>query len=454
MEFWDIPKEEILENVEKYNAAWKKQKAKNTLLAGIFAAGLIALYVWLRLFNTGFVENQYGDLELQYSTAWVVNCPANHPCFEGKEEKKVNVDFDRCPNVRRLNVEEGITYITCSSKSKFLKTLSLPSSLASVWGFGGCSNLETIIWEKAPEGAIIGSEAFANTGIKEIVIPEGVAIIGNEAFAWNDNLTKVTLSNTVNCMNGEVFENCTNLQEVTWSNSLYYMPDETFVNCENLTVLNNTDNIRSITYSALTGTQITSDQLPDNVHCFGADEFTFSDYEANKWLIDYSYTFNPDEEIAFLAQLHDLPIELFQMKAEDGMVWLDGKYYTFDMNLEEFMANGNWEVERMKVSGENSSICYYDLINQESGNTVDVTVCEDEIVSYRFYSDCRVMLPDGVNNFGMSSARIPYLYGAEEYTWEYEGKTGTEKVEVSQSWNYGDREDYCFLYIDKEISSG
>ncbi len=454
MEFWDIPKEEILENVEKYNAAWKKRRTKNSLFTGLFVAGLLFLFVWLRLFNTRFVEGRNGELELQYSTAWVVNCPADHPCFEGNDKKKVKVDFDKCPNVRRMNVEEGITYITCSSTSESLNVLSLPSTLLEVWGFGGCSNLETVIWEKAPEGAFIGSEAFANTGIEEIIIPEGVACIGNEAFARNKKLTKVTLPNTVNLMYVEVFENCENLQEVTWSNSLYYMPDETFVNCENLAVLNNTDNIRSITYSALTGTQITSDQLPDNVHCFGADEFTFSDDEANKWLIDYSYTFDPDEEIAFLAQLHDLPIELFQMKAEDGKFWLDGKYYTFDMNLEEFMANGNWEVEDEDVDDENSSISYYDLINQESGNTIYVTVCEDEIISYRFYSDCRVMLPDGVNNFGMSSVRIPYLYGAEEYIWEYETESGTGKVEVSQSWDYSNREDNCFLYIDKETSSG
>ena len=444
---------DFLESIETYNEILKKRKMKNRVCMCLLAAGVVFLFVYLRFFNSIFEEDKYGDLVLRYSTAWVVNCPSNHPCLEGEEEKKVEVDFDKCPNVKRLNVEEGITYITCRSSSDSLEVVSLPSTLLEVWGFGGCSNLENVIWEKAPVGAMIGSHAFAGTSIKEIVVPEGVACIGNEAFARNEKLTKVTLPNTVKEMYGEVFENCTNLQEVTWSDALYFMPHGTFVNCEKLAVLNNTDNLRSITYSALTGTQITANQLPDNVHCFGRDEYTFSDYEANKWLVNYSHTYDPEEEIAFLAAYHDLPLELFQMKAEEGIFWLDGKYYTLDMGLEEFMANGNWEIADEDVDDDNNRIIYYDLTNLESGNGVSLTVCEDEILRYRFHviDNCHVMLPDGVNNFGMGSERVPYLYGADEYVWEYKTGNGTKSVKVSQSWNYSDREDATSIYIDKEI---
>jgi len=462
MDIWEIPKEEILECVEKYNTVWKKRKLKSGLLAGLFVAFLIVFYFYLRLFNTKFDVDENGRLRLQYSTAWVVNCPANHPCFEGNDEKQVVItSASWCPYIKVLNVEEGITCIDidiynafAGLQSESLQKVTLPSSIELVGNsaFEGCPNLKTVIWENASENAVIGPFAFQNTAVEEFIIPEGVVSIGDKAFACNDSLKKVTLPNTVRQMSPEVFENCSNLYEVTWSDALFYMPDETFVNCENLTVLNNTDNIRSITYSALTGTQITAEQLPDNVHCFGLEERVVSDYEANKWLIDYSYTFDPDEEIAFLSELHDLPIELFQMKAEDGQFWIDGKYYTFDMNLEEFMANGNWEINDIDDYYD-ESFSYYKLISQESGNTVKLKVHKNIILEYIFYhydGYCRVMLPDGVNNFGMSSVRVPYLYGEGEHLWEYESDNGTKEVSVRDSWYFNESEDACTIYITKE----
>lgn len=66
----------------------------------------------------------------------------------------------------------------------------------------------------------IGSQAFAETGLKKITISEGVETIESQAFEGT-RLTELTIPSSVRYINGGAFRNCTNLQSVTIFGNAY-----------------------------------------------------------------------------------------------------------------------------------------------------------------------------------------------------------------------------------------
>lgn len=442
MEIRELSAKQVAECIENYQPLYEKSVKRNRRNAVLVFVGLLLVYLYLRLFNTGvsIVEGKYGD-RVTYSTAWVVNYRT-----DSEDASHYWLGFDNCPYMRVLNVEEGVTGIhfdgySESKSSNYLHTVRLPSTLQEVGVecFKNCTNLKAVEWDKAPEGAVIGWEAFWNTGIEELKLPDGITYIGRGAFKDNPNLRKVVLPDSVRDMEYEVFENCGNLQEVTWSASLTYMPYQTFLGCENLSVLNNTGVLKSINYDALIGTQITADQLPENVHCYKASgEGVIMNTNDVLWLTDYSYTYNAEEETKLLAKIYDIPQEAFELKMMDGQFWLNGEYYSLNMTIDEFVEKGDWTIDEIYESKEGFPTYY--LEREADGTQVSLSVNDGEIMEYHFYADdCRVILPDGVNNFGMLNARIPYLYreeAASGYDWKYAegGQQKRVSVTVGFSW--------------------
>jgi hypothetical protein len=66
----------------------------------------------------------------------------------------------------------------------------------------------------------IGREAFRSSNITSIVIPEGVTIIHESAFADCSELSSVTLPNSLTSIDAFAFSNCTSLSTITFPNSL------------------------------------------------------------------------------------------------------------------------------------------------------------------------------------------------------------------------------------------
>ena len=85
--------------------------------------------------------------------------------------------------------------------------------------------------------------------IKELVIPDGVEIIGKAAFKDCENLKKVTFNNNINIIDEEAFMGCTALEEVNFNlpkkedqKTFYFYPHEirkeAFSGCTNLKKVN------------------------------------------------------------------------------------------------------------------------------------------------------------------------------------------------------------------------
>lgn len=76
------------------------------------------------------------------------------------------------------------------------------TSLQGVW-FAGCENLETVV---LPYNLIdLGEQTFKFSGISHIVIPNRVSRIGQETFAYCDNLKTITLGSGISEIDGSAF---------------------------------------------------------------------------------------------------------------------------------------------------------------------------------------------------------------------------------------------------------
>ncbi len=83
--------------------------------------------------------------------------------------------------------------------------LRLPRALKVIkdHAFSHCYELETVIWPSSLR--VIEEKAFADTGFKELTLPEGVETIGNGAFRYT-HIEKFTLPSTVGLVDQNAFE--------------------------------------------------------------------------------------------------------------------------------------------------------------------------------------------------------------------------------------------------------
>ncbi len=138
-------------------------------------------------------------------------------CFCG------DVDESYTPEVK---YSEGLEY-----------TLSNDGTFYIVTGMGTCSDLDLVIppvYNDLPVKEI-GEEAFFHTNydIKSVSIPEGVSVIGNEAFRYCYALETVDLPESVIKIGAYAFCHCP-ISEIDLPSNLEIIGDHAFYLCENL----------------------------------------------------------------------------------------------------------------------------------------------------------------------------------------------------------------------------
>lgn len=77
----------------------------------------------------------------------------------------------------------------------------------------------------------IGEDAFSDTYITSIVIPEGVTSIGKSAFNLCNKLTSITLPSTLNSIGDYCFYQCEALGEITFPENLKFIGQDAFKKC-------------------------------------------------------------------------------------------------------------------------------------------------------------------------------------------------------------------------------
>lgn len=75
----------------------------------------------------------------------------------------------------------------------------------------------------------IGVEAFKGCDFKEITIPEGVTVIGDEAFATCESLEYVSLPDSMETLHNGLFSGCGKLKSIKLPRNLKIIRDYCFI---------------------------------------------------------------------------------------------------------------------------------------------------------------------------------------------------------------------------------
>lgn len=161
--------------------------------------------------------------------------------------------FHWCLNLTGIDIPQGVrvlenrTFSGCSG----LRRVGLPSGLCEIGDgcFEGCGRLMTLDVPQSVER--IGAGAFYKCGVmdtgsefirlgrvlvgynggEDAVVPSGVEIIGEHAFAYDEKLKSVQLPEGVTAVEDYAFESCTALERVTLPQSLKRLGKGAFSQC-------------------------------------------------------------------------------------------------------------------------------------------------------------------------------------------------------------------------------
>ncbi|MBR5144920.1 MAG: leucine-rich repeat domain-containing protein, partial [Clostridia bacterium] len=132
---------------------------------------------------------------------------------------------------------------SCSSEASLPKNSlqfnTYNDGTAFVTGIGNYTDKKIVIPSKTPNGqtvVAIGKGAFKETDIEEVVIPESVTSIGDEAFLNCENLKSVSFSNGLEKIGNRAFANSA-VESITLPDSVTQIGEEAFYN-SNLTSAN------------------------------------------------------------------------------------------------------------------------------------------------------------------------------------------------------------------------
>ena len=145
--------------------------------------------------------------------------------------------FRKTNKIETVVISDSVTEIgSYAFYQSGIKSVKLPSSPIVIEAFAFADSNIKIEGNTLPNGLrIIGENAFQkNNGIEEIYIPDSVVDIADSAFDNCSNLKKVRMSSSVKLIASNAFYNCTNLEEFTWDADVKLIADYAFYNCKAL----------------------------------------------------------------------------------------------------------------------------------------------------------------------------------------------------------------------------
>lgn len=153
---------------------------------------------------------------------------------------------DKVSKIENVIIKEGITRIgnyafdmrTTGAAhligNTVLKSVTLPSTLESIgdYAFGYCEMIERI---DLPAGLTeLGAGAFTSSGLKSIVIPDGITEIPESAFSHNQHMESVTLPSSLTKIGKEAFQDNRVLPEIKIPASVTEIGQYAFFSCRAL----------------------------------------------------------------------------------------------------------------------------------------------------------------------------------------------------------------------------
>lgn len=171
--------------------------------------------------------------------------------------------FAGCPNLKSIVVEEGNEkYDSRENCNAIVET----ATNTLVCGTENSTIPSTI--------TAIGNGAFSETGLKNIVIPEGVTSIELQAFENCQDLESVTLPQSLKKLGYHVFAN-SGLTSLVIPEGITYLPQGTFNGCKNLETVTLPTTLETIEYNAFSNSGLTSIFIPKGVTSISSTSFNY-----------------------------------------------------------------------------------------------------------------------------------------------------------------------------------
>lgn len=171
-----------------------------------------------------------------------------------------------------------MVFANCSS----LKSVTLPSSVTRInsFAFDGCTKIKDVYYNGDVESWLgiefvsgnsnpctSGSNLYFNGElVTDIVIPDSVTSIGNNAFAKCGGLTSVVIPDSVKSIGNSAFYGCSSLKSVTIPDSVTKIGNDAFWDCSSLASVSIGSGVISIGGYAFNGcSSLKSVTIPDGV---------------------------------------------------------------------------------------------------------------------------------------------------------------------------------------------
>lgn len=191
--------------------------------------------------------------------------------------------FYNCSAIQSITIDGGTAELTlgdyafagCSGFS----TLSLPDRTKTIgnYTFYATSSLTDLSFgtDDLSKAILtgIGSYAFAQIGVEEIVIPDTVSEIGANAFDSCQSLVRVELPSSMKIIGTALFSNCPALSEVDIPEGVEEIADEAFVDSSALSVITLPSTLKIIGEAAFENTGIVNLTIPASVTSIKDDAF-------------------------------------------------------------------------------------------------------------------------------------------------------------------------------------
>ncbi|NQN54368.1 leucine-rich repeat protein [Streptococcus suis] len=188
--------------------------------------------------------------------------------------------------------------------------------------FSGSSILEKVTFEEGRTA--IPSEFLANTGVKEVILPKELKVIGSGAFRSTHNLKEIDLGEKLEELGSEAFRN-SGLTHITLPDSLTSFGYAAFADSSSLQSVRLPDALTTVPEEAFRDTGLTSLTLPSSVNDIARDAFA----NAKISKIDFSTNLESIGDGAFRGNLFE-KLELPKsLKALGYSAFSDNKNLTF-----------------------------------------------------------------------------------------------------------------------------